>query len=77
VLRIHVGPSRDGIEAPEHVLIHVRFAFDEADRSFGALEKPQIAVARDIDEPFDGAAVAAVVTRMGGDTSSQSQESLG
>ena len=59
--RIDVGPSGLRIEALEHVLLHVRLAFDELDRAVRALEKPQIAVARDVDQPLDRSAVALVV----------------
>src|SRR2546430_785258 len=54
-------PSRFRIEALEDVLIDVRLAFDERDRTGASLEKPQIPVTRDVDEPLDRAAVAPVV----------------
>ena len=50
-----------GIEATEDVLVDVRLAVDELDRAVRALEEPQIAVARDVDESLDRASVAPVV----------------
>ena len=38
---IDVGPAGHRIEAPEHVLVDVRLAFDELDRAGAALEKPE------------------------------------
>src|SRR3989442_8031330 len=50
-----------GIQTPEHILIDVGFAFDELDRPRASLEEPQITIARDINQAFDGASVALVV----------------
>ena len=61
-VRIDIRPAGLRIQALEHVLIHVRLAFDELDAPVAAhhaaIEEPQIAVARDIDQTLDGAPVA-------------------
>ena len=54
---IDVRPSRFRIEASEHVLRDVRSAFDVVDRSVGALEEPEVAIAGDVDEALDRSAV--------------------
>src|SRR6202011_5265735 len=48
-------------ETREHVLPHERLSLDGIDRAVGALEEPQVAVARCVDQAFDGAAVALVI----------------
>jgi hypothetical protein len=55
--------SSNRIEAAKHVLIDVRFAFDELDGSavVAAIEKPQVAVARDVDQTFHGASAALII----------------
>src|SRR5215831_16349569 len=58
---IDLRPPGLRIEAREHVLLHVGFAFDEGDRAVRTLEEPHVAVARDIDEAFDRSAPARVV----------------
>ena len=66
---IHVGTSGLRIEAPEHVLVDVRLAFDKLDPSAGfrvaAIEEPQVAVAGDIDQSLEGAPVALEVNQDG------------
>src|SRR5207244_2642342 len=56
-----VAAPRLRIEAAEDVLLHVRLALDEIDLPARPLEKPQVPVARDVDQSFDRAAVARVV----------------
>src|SRR5262249_37183095 len=52
-------PSGHRIEADVDILIDIRLAVDELDRALrGALEKPEISVACDVDESLYGAAVA-------------------
>ena len=58
VRRIDFRPAGFRIEAREHVLVHVRLAFDEMDRTAAAFQEPQVAVARDVDQTFDGASAA-------------------
>src|SRR2546426_5904808 len=58
---VHVRTSGLGIQTPEHILIDVGFAFDELDRPRASLEEPQITIARDINQAFDGAPVALIV----------------
>src|SRR5438552_240414 len=58
---IDLGPSGPGIEPLEHVLAHVGLAGDELDLAVGALELPEIAVARDVDEALHASPVATVV----------------
>src|SRR5439155_51531 len=58
---IDLGPSGPGIEPLEHVLAHVGLAGDELDLAVGALELPEIAVARDVDEALHASPVAPVV----------------
>ena len=60
---IDVGTSRLGIKASEHILENVRFALDEPDRPGASLEKPQVAVARDVNESLDGASAALIVDK--------------
>jgi hypothetical protein len=66
-----------GIEALEDVLPHEGLAGDEVDLAVGAFELPEVAVTRDVHETLHGFAVALVVDDNRGETSSQSQESLG
>ena len=69
VRRIHVGTPGLRIEAPEHVLVDVRLAFDKFDASAGrgiaAIEEPHVAVAGDVDQSFEGASVALEVDQDG------------
>src|SRR5207244_2941871 len=65
VRRVDLGPSRRRIESREDVLLDERQALDEVDPGVCALEKPEIAVARDVDEALDRAVVAFVVDQDG------------
>src|ERR1700726_3494207 len=55
--RVDVGPARDGIDAADDVVEYVRLAFDELDGTGAALQKPQVPVARYIDQTFDSSPV--------------------
>ena len=46
------------VETREHVLAHERVRIDVADRTGGAVEQPQVAVASGVDESLDRPAVA-------------------
>ncbi len=61
VLRIDVRPPGFRIEAPEHRLVHVGLAFHEVDRPVRALEEPEVAVARDVDQALDRPSVPLIV----------------
>src|SRR5262245_20445620 len=52
-----------GIKAQEDVLIHIRFAFHEPNGSAGTFEKPQITVARHVNQALDGAPAAPVIDK--------------
>src|SRR5207248_10482817 len=54
-------PPRLRIQALEDVLIYERFALNEADSAVAALPEPQVTVASDIDQSFDGPPVALVI----------------
>ena len=58
VIRIDVRPPALRVQAPENVLLHVRFAIDEPDRAAAALEKIQIPAACEVDQSLDRLAVA-------------------
>src|SRR5206468_12631519 len=59
--RIHIRSARLRIETPEYVLPDVGCAIDEANGAAASLEKPEIAVARHVDEAADGSAAALVI----------------
>jgi hypothetical protein len=60
-LRVDVGTAGLRIETAEDVLIDVRLALDESNRSGASFEEPQITVARDVDQSFDRATAATIV----------------
>ena len=49
-LRIDLWPAGFGIETQEYVLIDVRFALDETDRTARTFQEPKIAIAGYIDQ---------------------------
>src|SRR5215471_18291849 len=64
--RIDLRPAGFGIQAQEHVLLHVRLPFDELDFSARALhvaavQKPEIAIAGNVDQSLHSAAAALVI----------------
>src|SRR5262249_53849697 len=61
VRQIDFRTSSLRIEALEHVLLHVGTAVDEVNRAVRPFEKPEVAVARDVNEAFYRLAVAWVV----------------
>src|SRR5439155_23826002 len=58
VRRVNLRSARFRIEALRNILKHVRLSFDVLDRSRTAFEKPQITIARDVDQTFVGSAIA-------------------
>src|SRR6266568_2333808 len=58
---VNVRPPGLGIEALEHILAHIGLAGHEVDLSAGALEVPDVAAARYVDETFHGSSVALIV----------------
>ena len=58
---VDVGPAGLRIEALEHVLAHVGPASHEVDFPGGALEVPDVAAARDVDQALHRAAVALII----------------
>src|SRR5579863_1855963 len=67
--RVHIRPARFGIDPAEHVLVDVRLALDEFDTSAGCrvatIQEPEVAVARHIDQTFEGAPVALEINQDG------------
>src|SRR5262249_6784060 len=60
---IDIRPGGFGIETLENVLAHVGLAGDEVDLVVGALELPEVTVARDVDEALHGSSIPLVVER--------------
>jgi hypothetical protein len=56
--QVDVRASGYRVEALEHVLLDERLALDEVDPARGPLEKIEVAVTADVDQPGDRPAVA-------------------
>ncbi len=65
MLRVYLWFSSNRIETQEYVLLDVRLAFHKLDAPAildgPAIEKPQISIARDIDQTLDGAPITLVI----------------
>src|SRR5262245_8210242 len=58
---IHVGTAGFGIKTLEDVLPYKGRTFNEIDFAVGALEKPKVTVASDVDQALDVTAIAFVI----------------
>src|SRR5262245_22010554 len=58
---VDVRPTSLGVEALEYILAHIGSTGHEVDLVRGALEVPDVATARDIDQALHGSAVALIV----------------